>query len=558
MFKVLIIDDEPIIRKGIKNIINWKQFDCEICGEASDGEEGKDMINEHHPEIIITDIRMPETDGLTMIREIRNVVPECKIIILTGYRDFDYVQEAIKLGVFDFVLKPSKIEDLTAVVERAVKELQDQINRAQELEKLKKLFEQNIPVLKEKLLYDIIYDINPNRDELLTRADLLGICINRFILLVAEIDNEDEKEKMSQRDSHLYQFGVINTFMEVLSDLFDTTSIPLHEKGAAFILQIPENTPSYMEQINEKCVYLQEMITNCFGFTVTVAVSSEGNGVMQLPEKLRECHEALEHKFYLGNNTTIFHGDMNGFIKFEDYSGLEKYQKLLLDGIKTGNEQIVKARLDDIFSYTNSLEHVNMEYLKSFYWSTITYINNIRLSVARVADDKKVEGIHMLSTHKLIEASDNCLELNDLLREVSFSITEKINRYNNKSIKLVLRKAMDYLHQHYNEPVTLNEVAEKIYVSTCYISRMFKKELGINFVDYLNGIRMEKAKDLLQDPRYKTYEVAEMVGISDAHYFSRLFKKYEGLTPTEFRELPPPAGFELSSGMESSIQGHQS
>ena len=191
------------------------------------------------------------------------------------------------------------------------------------------------------------------------------------------------------------------------------------------------------------------MVTNCFGFTVTIAVSSEGDGVMELPDKLKECQEALEHKIYLGNNTTIFHGDMRGFFKFEDTSDLEKYQKLLLEGIKTGNVKIVGQRLDDIFNTIRNLKQVNMEYLKSFYWSTITYINNIRISVAQAADEKKVEGIHTVSLHRMIEQSDSVQELNYLLKEVSFSITEKINNYNNKSVKLVLRKAMDYLKEHY-------------------------------------------------------------------------------------------------------------
>ena len=110
MFKVMIIDDEPIIRKGIKNILNWKQFGCEICAEASDGEEGRTLIKKYRPDILITDIRMPEIDGLKMIKDVKDLIPDCKIIVLTGYRDFDYVQEALKLGVFDFVLKPSKIE----------------------------------------------------------------------------------------------------------------------------------------------------------------------------------------------------------------------------------------------------------------------------------------------------------------------------------------------------------------------------------------------------------------------------------------------------------------
>lgn len=536
MYRVMIIDDEPIIRKGIRSIINWKQYDCEVCAEASDGEEGKQLIRQFLPHILFTDIRMPDTDGLAMIRSVRDLVPDCKIIILTGYRDFDYVQEAIKLGVFDFVLKPSKIEELTSILAKAVNELNCLKKREEELDNLKRLFEQNIPFLKEKLLYDILYEINVNREDALERAELLGISIERFFLAVVEIDDEDRK--LSQYESHLYQFGIINTFREQFSDAFELVSIATAGGGAAFVMQPRSEGALFMEMMNERCTTLQEMISNCFGFTVTIAVSSEGKGVMQLPEKMKECHEALERKFYLGSNAVIFNEDLKGFIRFEDYSTLERYQKLLLDAIKTGNEKIVGERLEDIFNTIGSFEHINMEYMKSFYWGTITSINNIRLSVAQADNDKRVETIHATGMQRMIEESGSISELNELLREVSFSIAAKVNHYNNRSIKLILRKAMDYIQEHYSEPITLKEVAESAYVSMCYISRMFRKELGRNFVDYLNGVRLDKAKKLLKDPRYKTYEVAEKVGIPDAHYFSRLFKKVVGLTPTEYRETP--------------------
>lgn len=534
MFKVMIIDDETIIRTGIKNIINWKQFECKICAEASDGEEGAALIKQHSPDIIITDIRMPGIDGLKMINEIKDLVPNCRIIVLTGYRDFDYVQEAIKLGVFDFVLKPTKIEELTAVIDRAVNELKSLKSKEEEFSKLKKLFEQNIPVLKEKFLYDLIYEIYPSSEDVLSRADLLGIDLSPFLLLVVEID-VDENAKISQYDRNLYQFGIINTFMDVFSDSFKVTNIPLNDVAVAFILEI-KGSVDYLTLINNKCDYLQELLTNCFGITVTIAVSSEGREIMQLSEKYRECMEALERKFYIGNNTVIYHEDIKGFFKYVDYSPLEKNQKLLLEGIKTGNEGIVSQKLEDIFEYINNNDHIDMNYLRNYYWNIITYINNIRLSVAQASNDRSVEGINIISVHNIISESQSVQELNELVREVCRSITAKINNYNNKSIKLVLRKAINYIQKHYKEQITLNIVAEHVYVSTSYLSRMFKKELGINFIDYLNGLRIEKAKELLMDPKYKTYEVAEKVGINDAHYFSRLFKKYVGISPTEFKD----------------------
>ncbi|RCX17551.1 AraC family two component transcriptional regulator [Anaerobacterium chartisolvens] len=537
MFKVLIVDDEAIIRKGLKNVVNWKQFDCEICGEAADGLKGCEMIKEFLPDIIVTDIKMPEIDGLAMMRQIKELVPDSKVIILTGYRDFEYIQEAIKLGAFDFILKPSKIEELNSVVGRAVKELKFKRDRDEEFSKLKKLFEQNVPVLREKLLYDIIYGINTNETDIDEKMKLFNVNIGRFTLVVVENEIEEENgKKLDQYDKHLYQFGIINTFDEIFADIFNVISISLNNKWFAFILQSDKNLENLTEAINGKCVYLQQIIQNCFGFTVTIAISSEGEGALQLPQKLIECREALEHKFYIGNNSIIFFSDLNSFFICHDYTELESYQKFLLEGIKSGNIKAVKNVLQDILDYINSLGAADKEYLKNFYWNTISLINNVRISVLAADNDKSADRKDISSLYKMIERCDNIKDLNGILEDVSLSIAEKVNSFNNKSMKLVLRKAMDYLREHYNEQITLNEVSGHTYVSTYYISRIFKKELGKNFVDCLNEIRIEKAKELLKDIRYKTYEVAEMVGIPDAHYFSKLFKKYEGLTPTEYKD----------------------
>ena len=535
MYKVLIIDDESIIRKGIKNIINWKQLDCEVCADASDGIEGIDLIKKYLPEIIITDIRMPGLDGLNMIKQVRGIVPYSKIIILTGYRDFDYVQEAIKCGAFDFLLKPSKIEELTAVLSRAVNEINDQKIRHMEIDRFKLLFEQSIPILREKLLYDIIYGLNTNEAEIVEKTKLFNINIRNFVLVVMENDY-DEKSTSSQYDKHLYQFGIVNSFEEIFAERYEVMSIMLNSSRVGFIIQKPDRSALDIVEVSEKCGYLQEVINNGFGFTVTIAVSSSGESPMELPEKLKECLGSLEYKSYMGNNSIIQYSDLNSFFRYEDYSTLDKYQKQLLESIKSGNEGLVKVTTQNISRYVTT-NKININYMKNFYYTTLSSINNIRISVSAIEVDKKhEEGKDIASLLKLIEKSESAEELNSLLEEVAIKIAEKVNNYNNKSIKLILRKAIDYIHDHYNEQVTLNEVAENIYVSTFYISRMFKKELGKSFVDYLNDVRIEKSKELLKDVRYKTYEVAEIVGISDPHYFSKLFKKYSGMTPSEYRE----------------------
>ena len=542
MFKVLIIDDEPIIRKGIRNIVNWEVFGCEVCGEAGDGLEGSELIKEIRPDILITDIRMPEVDGLTMIADIKSCVPDCKTIILTGYRDFDYAQEAVKLGAFDYILKPTKIEELNSVIARAVKELRFKYDKENEMEKIRRTYEKNLPFIKEKLLYNMLYG---TFDEgILSQNEALGIVIDRFILGIVEIDDAarviekkpDGEKDLAARvaDSQLYQFGMISTVEEIFSELYSVHCVSISSQRVAFVLGLSPIAEIRQDEINAKCTYLQNIIQNCFGFTVSVALSTEGNGCSVLPEKLRECLDALEHKFYLGTNCIIFYKDLGSFFKYADYSMLTDKQKQLVDSVKAGNLDAVEKSFQELTETVNSLGSSDKDYVKNFYFNTISLINSIRVSLS--VSDKIASEATLATLYKLIEKCDNLSDLNVVLEDAAKQTVTKVNEFNNNNMKLLMRKAIDYLEKHYAEQITLNQVSDTLYVSNFYLSRMFKKELGINFIDYLNELRIEKAKVLLTDARYKTYEVAEAVGVPNSHYFSKLFRKYVGMTASEYRD----------------------
>ncbi len=533
MYKVLIIDDEPIIRKGLINILQWNRLGCEICGEASDGATGEELIASLKPDIILTDIRMPRADGLAMMRRVRDLVPKSKIVILTGYRDFNYAQEAVKLGAFDFVLKPSKIEELTAVIQRAAAELSMEKDRHQELNRFKELYEQNLPLMREKLLFNLIYGLYGNEGDMEEQMARFGIKLDEF--LVGLIDNESESERGSY-EMQLYQLGIINTLEEVLSEDFTFISTVLNSRWLLFVARPLEGFNGATELLEEKLAYLQEMIQNFFSFTLSIAVSSTGRGFKELPIKFAECRQALEHRFYLGRGAIIRYGDLKTFFRYNDHAFLEEYRVQLLNHIKTGNRESLEKVIVDIKDYIRKAPAGDQSLIKSFYLSILTDINAIRNALPDNQREDRPTGVSLNSLYQMIEGCENVEDLNDVLKEAARKAAENISLYNYKNMRLLLRDAVDYLKANYARPVTLNEVAEHLYISTSYLSRMFKKELNINFVDYLNEIRIERAKELLKDARYKTYEAAGAVGISDPHYFSKLFKRYVGQTPTEYRE----------------------
>lgn len=537
MFKVMIIDDEPMIRKGIRTMVNWKEHDCEVCSEASDGVEGIEKIKQCLPDIIITDIRMPEMDGLSMIKEVKDIIPNCKIIILTGFRDFDYVYEALRIGAFGFILKPSKISELNALITRAVTELRFSVDRDEEIRKLRSLFEKNVPILREKLLYELMYGYKDLGGDIEGRMKLFNIEIKRFIMLMVVCEAGEELNRLSAYDRHVYQFGIIQSVEEIIGATFKLLSIPNNDIDSVFIVDLPDKTGDLMAVINEKCLQLQEMVGRCFNIVLTIAVSSEGYQSGDIHTKFDECNQALSYKHYAGTGSVIQFADLNSFFRYNEYSDLKLVQQELLEHIKSGNEEGARSKLQELMDCFANHSVKDPANVRSYFKSLLTEINDIRLSVLAVDNDKSEEVSYNLeSLHKMIDTTEDPVSLSEIFREAALRVTGRINRYNTRSIKLIVKKAIEYIHANYQEQLTLNDVASHVYVSPSYVSRMFSRELSKNFVDYLNEVRIDKAKELLRDVRYKTYEIADKVGIQDARYFSRLFKKYTGQTPTEFRE----------------------
>ena len=533
MFKVLIVDDEPYIRKGLVNIINWKQYECEVCGEAGDGVEGLEKMEMFQPDIIFVDINMPEINGLTMIRQAKELLPESKFIILTGYREFSYLQEAIKLGAFDYILKPSKIEEISDVLKKAVMELKYIREIENERLKLKKNFEESIPILKEKLLFDIINGTQLRQDELKTQLSLYGIRFSGYVVMIVQMDKETTNQEEAYQQQ-LYQFGIINTVKDIFSDVYDVEKIVLNPKEVAFVVQPLSQESELIHKVDAYVEDMQKLIQSCFDFSVTVAISTVGKDVHELNEKARECYEGLSYTFYLGNSAIILYKDLDTFYRSKDPSEFEHHEKKLIHGIRTGNEENVSHILSAI-RHDIEQKRSEPELIKNFYWNLIYSINHMRMSIKTLENDQKKQAENLNSLYQLIEKSTNIDELQELLEEVAKTIVGRINQYNKNNINVVLQNAIEYIHTHFNLPITLNELAEHTYVSTYYLSRMFSKELGKTFVDYLNEIRIEEAKELLKDNGFKTYEIAERVGISDPHYFSKIFKKYTKLTPTEYK-----------------------
>lgn len=526
MYQVLLIDDEPIIRKGLKNTINWESYGCTVCGEAADGVEGLDRIREKKPDIIITDIRMPGMNGLDMVESIHDAVPGCKIIILTGYRDFEYAKKAIRLGAFDFLLKPSDLDVMGKSIQRAVEALDFAKRRQKVLDDMKRLVAQNMPVIREKVLYDIMQGLTVDPREIEERTRQFDLAMTRYTVALVEVDKiQNAEEDMGGYNRHAYQYGIMNTFEEMLASEFTVISVGISQNQAAFIVQPQEaSSREYLMRLEDQCNELQQMMMDSFGVTISIALSAEAKGLSGLREAYTEAKRAISYKSYLGNNAIILYSDIGPFYHGKEYVQIEGIRKLLFDAIDTGSKNLVEERLITYCSVLEAEPGMDEAGRKGKIAETIRSLN------------ERSREVNLNIRDVLPPESDGVELWEKALMDAAMQVVESIHQYNYKGFRLIMQKSIEYLLENYSKQISLKDVADHVYVSSYYVSRMFKKETGKTFTEYLNEIRVNKAEELLKDPHFKTYEVAEMVGIPDPHYFSRLFKKIKGVPPTAFRD----------------------
>lgn len=417
MYKILIVDDEAIIRKGLKTIVDWDKLQCNVCGEACDGIEAIEMVKTYMPDMIIIDIRMPGMNGIDAIKYIKGIDKKCKIIILSGYRDFEYMQSAIKLGAFDYILKPSKVVDIVNVVQRAINQIEEEKKKENEVDKLRKNAEDSTVALRQKLLYDLLLNATSQTGSIADELKLCNLNIENYRVVAIEISNLD-----SECTSFRLQ-GISDLFYDTFKKHCNVFSVKISYNKFVYIISSSDKD-ILMQETEGKLNELIKSINEYYNFKISAGISDRGQDLFRLSVYFKQAVK------YLGPKS----------------------------------------------EYNQCLD-----------------INKDEISEKRETPDKAI------------------------------------------FMPLVIKNTVDYLNKNYKNNITLNEMAEYNNISSFYLSRLFAKETGKTFVDYLNEIRIEKAKALLKENNYKYYEIADMVGIKDAHYFSKIFKKYTGLTPSDYK-----------------------
>lgn len=532
MIKVFLVEDEVIMREGIRQNIDWEAEGFEFVGEASDGELAYPLIQKSKPDILITDIQMPFMDGLELSRLVKQEMPKIKIIILTGYDEFEYAKEGIDIGVTEYLLKPIASAKLLEAV-RKVGEL------VREEREFQETFDQDrkesLQIARQKFFRGLVLGQKP-ASALLNEGREIGIDLaaNRYNILLFQISAAEDKEEYLEKYNK-----VVSELKERIMPFAEIFMVEMGMEGWAFILMEKGENP--LEEIQREFTdILQKVLKEYEGVRYFGGLGKPAGRLSELNQCYEEAGHAFAYRYLKEDNQIIQSGDLpewSGTKEEPDLSSLEvgKLDRRVAERfLKTGLKSEVSHFVDEYFA---SFGEKNMESLlfrqyviMDMYFAAVALLEGLGYH----AEDL-VEQCGNIQDMTVVFSSveSNRKYLKEIL-EATIDLREAVSQ---KKYHSLLKEAKSYIQQHFeDEDISLNSVAASVNLSPNHFSSIFSQEAGQTFIEYLTSVRMERAKELLRTTSMKSSEIAYAVGYKDAHYFSSLFKKTQECTPGEFRQ----------------------
>jgi two-component system response regulator YesN len=528
VYKILLVDDEAIVREGIKERIDWDELGLICVGDCENGLEAMEAVEQLQPDIIVTDINMPFVDGLELTRYVVNHSPLTKIIILTGYDDFSYAQQAIKLKVHDFILKPITSAEMRKVLEKVKLEIDDDRQVHGDFDRLKKQLNESLPLLKERFLERLVTSMVPARErEERLRYFKIQLIGKWFMSLIVDVDHFPDG--YASWDKELLRFAVFNVIQEVLESEAESTMF--RNRDEKIIVILAGEQEQLYDKVQRIAESIRQLIQRYFKFTVTIGIGHGCGSLTELPQAYTSALAAVQYRFLLGTNRVISIMDMEGYRAVNEKKP-QDWDHLVISCIKTGTEAELKHTIEKVIEhYRTAFPAIKQCYIhiQKLIIAIIRALNELGLKEEDIFGEN-MNPITYIYEFQTLEQVETWLfsHCRDAIRKV----VENGNDYCNQQV----RAAEEYLKQNFaDEGLSLNELCKHVHMSTSYFSSVFKSRTGKTFVEYLTAVRMDKAKELLKMTSLKTYEIALQSGYQDPNYFSMLFKKYSGDTPTEYR-----------------------
>lgn len=522
MYKVLIVDDEPFIQEGLHHIIHWEELGLEITGQAFNGAEAMKVLQATKVDILITDIKMPKMNGLELIREIRRQELPVKCIVLSGYDDFGLVKEAAKLGIENYILKPLDENELTHTLDNTINKIEAELVRQAELAK-------GIHIIRDNILYRWVTD-DIAEDELLERAAFLNIQLEYHEYCVINMNMIEENRPAKASDKNLQKSAVFDICHQLISE----------KHSGVLFYDLNRNIVAVLwgDHLSDGRQLIRETLAGCaskardiLNTSLFITVGSFGDTFQKVPESYTRAKNLQEYKLILPASNIIFFDDI-AKLAAKRQEDIRIDFKVLSSYILGRNRNAISRFIDDAYFRLKGLEGI-----------TPSYIQNVTIDLL----------FHVISTVKSMKSNSDALinEFRDIFShvfeikdadELNVWLKNTVNRYidfvaaEQEKTSPIIRKVLDYIQNNYSQDISLKTLSSEFNINALYLGQLFRKETGDSFTNYLNSVRIEKAKVLLLNTNYKANEISSQIGYVNPNYFYTLFKKMTGVSPSEFKK----------------------
>lgn len=520
VFRVFLVDDEIVIREGIREGFPWDETAFSLVGEAPDGEMAFPMIADLKPDILITDIRMPFMDGLTLSRKVAQALPWTSIIILSGHDDFEYARQAIDIGVRQYLLKPITPKKLGEALDSMAQKIREERAYQADMALLRSRLESSARYAKEQLLLQLL--TGSFQKDLLTKARELGMALvgSRYLVMLLGLSGEEDP------------LPLLGSLQHVVEGQEGNACFVTGLANPALLLIAPEG--SQQEDIEERAYALAQALRHEAGKQrpnlPAIAIGSPVSRLQDLPQALASAQAVLSSM--AGQPPRIAGSldiDLSATWDLVEGSMLPLYERLLYAPAAEG-AQLVEEYFGSMGDYAaQSLLVQNF------------LLMDVLLAATRVirqcgGEPSQVMPPRLIQQSELLKLSSNAREALAAAQEIiqaalNYRDSHAVSRYGE-----ILRKACAYIDAHFHNPgMTLQDVACHVALSNNHFSTVFSQEMGQTFTEYLTRVRLERAKQLLGSTADRSAQISLAVGYNDPHYFSYLFKKQVGMSPRDFR-----------------------
>ncbi len=533
MYKVLIVDDEKIVRIALKTLIHWEEYGFLIVGGAADGLSALSMVEKHCPEVLITDLKMPKMDGIALIKKLKENGYGGKIIVLSNYGEFELVREAMKLGIYDYILKLTlKSEDFVSMMQEIAGEISEEKNRNEKklVEKIR--LNESREALKSIFLKELLTEETFDLQKASQSAKLLGIeCDYRnfylLYILLEPFDGSNANTLISDRK--LLSFSVANIIFEIIGNKPGMEVVEISPDRSAAI--IPAGDASELnDKAFQSAVNISRSIKTYLNITVSIVVGKEFQGYTGMREMFKLCTEYADIRFYTGFGSVIKvelplkRGTPEALADLSGKTG-KTLQRLL-------EFSEVEQACAEVERYLGCAAEENFESseLKKQILQMTDGLEKALLESGRQEDAfRKGFEEEVLKSETITGVKNRFIHA---MKCLGREIEEERKQRHRKEITLIT----EYLNKNYDRKISLNDIARQVNLNESYLCRMFKKETGQSLMNFLNNIRMERAGEFLKKPDASIKDVAAAVGVIDPFYFSKIFNKYHGISPTDYKK----------------------